>query len=145
MNNRSGRLHEQEILDQAVEAVATETGLRITIIARETTDLLQQNRLVRRDAILRIDGDEYVAEIKRWAQHVQIGTVVDMVKRHPKGILVADYVNPKMADRLRECDVNFIDAAGNAFINTPFRHVLIKGAQLRRSGEAAEGCLVAPH
>jgi len=24
-------------------------------------------------------------------------------------------------------DVNFIDAAGNAFIKTPFRHVLIKG------------------
>jgi hypothetical protein len=41
--------------------------------------------------------------------------------------LVADYVNPNMADRLRAHGICFIDTAGNAFIKTPFHHVLSKG------------------
>lgn len=118
---------EQDLLDQAVEAVEQETGLRIKVIAREVRDQFERNRVVYQDAILRIDDEEYIAEVKAWAQHVPLGAVVDMVKRYPNGMLVADYVNPKMAERLRNLDVQFIDTAGNAFIRTPFHHVLVKG------------------
>jgi hypothetical protein len=116
---------EQEILERAVEAVAKETGLRITITARGA--FAQQHPLTYGNPTLCIDDVEYVVEVKRWAQHAPLGAVVEMVKRHPKGVLVADYVNPVMAQRLRAQGVNFIDTAGNAFVSTSFHHVLIKG------------------
>jgi hypothetical protein len=83
--------------------------------------------LVYPNAILQIDDEQYVAEVKRWAQHAHLGAVIELVKRYPKGILVADYVNPRMAERLRDADVQFIDTAGNAFINTHLHNIQIKG------------------
>ena len=117
---------EQEILEYALEAFAKETGLHINVLPLQpqTED---PDRAAYPDAILEIDGHEYAAEIKPWAQHATLGAVVDRVNRYQTGILVADYVNPTMADRLREQNVFFIDTAGNAFIKAPERHILIKG------------------
>ena len=120
-----GETIQQQILELAIAAIERETDLRINVIGRRTQT---QNELgVHEDAVLRLDGEEYVAEIKVWAQHTPLIAVVETVKRHLKGILVADYVNPKMADRLWRVDVQFIDTAGNAFIKTPLHHVRIKG------------------
>jgi hypothetical protein len=130
MNNHPEKpqgIQDQEILDQAVAAVEQEAGLRINVIAREVRDEFARDKFVYQDAILRIDDEEYVAEIKAWAQHAPLGAVVEMVKRYPNGILVADYVNPNMAERLRNFNVQFIDTVGNAYITTPYHHVLIKG------------------
>ena len=115
---------EQQILALAIAAIERQTDLRITTVERQTRET---DKVVYTDAVLRIDGEEYVAEIKTWAQHATLGAIVEMMKRYPHGMLVADYVNPKMADRLREAEVEFIDTAGNAFIKTPFHHVQIKG------------------
>lgn len=42
-------------------------------------------------------------------------------------LLVTKYVNPKMAERMREADMPFIDTAGNAYINEPELFLYIKG------------------
>ncbi len=119
---------EQELLEYALEAFQKETGIHINVIARQPPQgPIEQPGIARPNAILELDGKQYTAEIKRWAQHATFGAVVDMVKRYQRGILVADYVNPTMADRLREQDVFFIDTAGNAFIKAPNRYILIKG------------------
>ncbi|MCU7861984.1 MAG: hypothetical protein KZQ86_19650, partial [Candidatus Thiodiazotropha sp. (ex Lucinoma kastoroae)] len=53
---------------------------------------------------------------------------VHQLKRFPqKGLVVTDYVNPKMAERLKAMDMPFLDAAGNAYINEPPVYVYIKG------------------
>lgn len=117
---------EQEILEYAVEAFTGETGLHINVLPLQP-QTQDPDGTAYPDAILEIDGHEYTAEIKPWAQHATLGAVVDRVKRYQAGILVADYVNPTMADRLREQNVFFIDTAGNAFIRAPDRHILIKG------------------
>lgn len=130
------RTPEQDLLDQAVEAVERETGLRIKVIAQEARDRFERDRVAYQDALLRFDDAEYAAEVKTWAQHAPLGALVEAVKRHPNGMLVADYVNPKMAERLRKLDVQFIDTAGNAFIRTPIHHVLVKGN--RKPGALAQ-------
>ncbi|HEX7037303.1 MAG TPA: type IV toxin-antitoxin system AbiEi family antitoxin [Pseudomonadales bacterium] len=101
--------------------------MRIKVIAREARDKFARDQIVNQGAVLRIDDREYIAEVKAWAQHVPLGAIVDMVKRYPNGMLVADYVNPKMAERLRNLDVQFFDTAGNAFIRTPYHHIWVKG------------------
>jgi hypothetical protein len=45
---------------------------------------------------------------------------------HPL-LLVARHVNPQMAEQLRQNGVEFIDAAGNAFINQPPLYIFVKG------------------
>jgi hypothetical protein len=50
-------------------------------------------------------------------------------------MLVTDYVNPNMADRLKEMDLAFIDIAGNAYLNEPPVFVCIKGNRSRKTKE----------
>jgi hypothetical protein len=57
---------------------------------------------------------------------------VERVKRQPgEGVLIADYVNPNMAKKLKELEVQFFDAAGNAYINQPPLYVHVVGKKLR--------------
>ncbi len=118
--------NEQLILEKAINAIYRETGLRLEII-----ELQKKEQQFRIDAVLGIKGYEplqFAAEIKQWAQHINFGAVVEQIKRLPmRGILVADYVNPNMAERLKKEDVQFIDTAGNAYIKALPLYIFVKG------------------
>jgi hypothetical protein len=43
------------------------------------------------------------------------------------GLLVTEYVNPELAKVMRNQDIPFIDAAGNAFINATPLYIFVKG------------------
>ena len=69
-----------------------------------------------------------VLEVKRQLNQSMVGAIAHRLKQHSKkGLLIADYINPAMADRLKALDVWFIDTAGNAYINQPPVFVYIKG------------------
>lgn len=58
------------------------------------------------------------------------GVVLLLQKRQEygeKGIVVARYINPRIAERLRELNVWFFDTVGNAYLNTPHVLVYIRG------------------
>jgi hypothetical protein len=115
------------VLEQALNAFNKETGLRLYIIE---VDGAHKNKF-RFDAVVGLKQYEplqFAVEIKKWAQHVNFGALIDQVKRLAmKGLLVADYVNPKLAERLREEEVQFIDTAGNAYINAEPLYIYVKG------------------
>jgi len=46
--------------------------------------------------------------------------------RHPL-LLVTKYINPQLADELKQNGTEFVDAVGNTFINQPPLYVFIKG------------------
>ncbi|MDA8171861.1 MAG: type IV toxin-antitoxin system AbiEi family antitoxin [Nitrospiraceae bacterium] len=56
---------------------------------------------------------------------------------HPL-LLVARHVNPQMAEQLKRNGVEFIDAAGNTFINQPPLYIFVKG------NKPPEGLIPAP-
>lgn len=122
--------NDQTLLEQAIVAIYREAGLRLEII-----EVNQEENNFRIDAILGVKGYEpiqFAAEIKRWAQQANFGAVVEQVKRLPmKGLLVADYINPKMAERLREEELQFIDTVGNAYINAAPLYIYIKGNRIK--------------
>lgn len=123
---------EGKLLDEAMDAIRCEAGLDLEVTKEEVR--IKDNFV---DAIIRITGhDEPIAvEIKKWAVHANIGAIINQVKRLPMdGMLVADYVNAKMADRLRKQDVQFIDTAGNAYINRPPIYVYVKGNRKKDEG-----------
>lgn len=116
---------EQEILHRAIHAVEREAGLRMHEEQRELRD---ENQFA--DAYVRLEQVNRVlaVDIKKWAQHTNLGAVIYQIKQLPEpGMLVADYINPNMADKLRQQEVQFIDAAGNAYINQPPVYIYVTG------------------
>ncbi len=116
---------EREILDQAIVAVKNETGLQLHV---DKIKAKLKNYQV--DALLHIEDGKatLAAEVKNWAQHANLGALVNQIQNLPeKGLLVADYVNPKMAEKLRQQNVQFIDTVGNAYIAMPPTYIYVTG------------------
>ena len=130
-------INEQEtgILHQAIAAFRAtacneKNGLRIEIEAEEP--IVNNYRC---DALLRIERngktERFAAEVKKRLTIATLGAVMHQLERYPQnGLLVTEYVNPNMAERLRDMDMPFLDMAGNAYLNTPFVYVFSKGNKL---------------
>lgn len=114
---------EQEILNAAIAAVNRTAAIKL-----KARPAKKGNREI--DAEITIEGyknTKYAAEIKKWAPQANFGALVNQIKQLPgKGMLVADYVNPMMADRLREKGIQYIDTVGNAYINEKPLYILVK-------------------
>lgn len=118
---------ERDILDAAIDIVGREVGLRLDIVER---DVWKEGKHI--DAIIEMPetGAQMVVVIKKWATHVNLGAVIDQIKNIAKpghGLLVADYINPNMGERLKEVNIQFLDTAGNAYINQLPVYIYIKG------------------
>ncbi len=124
MTNQTDRA-EHNCLEQAIQAVARETGLQL-VVAQWAPRIDDQQV----DAVLHLKGHDelFTAEIKKWAPQANLETLIHQVRRLPNtGLLAADYVNPSMAAKLRQQGIQFIDGAGNAYLNQPPVYVYITG------------------
>ncbi len=114
-----------ELLTGAITAFHNETGIEL--------DVIQENGPFvdfKVDAVIQFakPGPTLAIEIKKWAQQANLGALAEQIKRLPiDGVLVADYINPNMAKKLKELHVQFMDTAGNAYINQPPIYIHITG------------------
>lgn len=125
MYNRDKSQAETNILNRAIYAVGQETGLKLHI---DELQVKQDRHML--DAVLTLEGqnERLAAEVKRWAPQANLGALINQVQALPmRGVLVADYVNPIMAEKLREQGIQFIDTVGNAYIDMPPVYVLVTG------------------
>lgn len=119
---------EDNILSNAIGALEEGTGVRLEV---KQTQVKFEDQYV--DAILRLHEVpvNFAAQIRRWAPHANLDAIIYQVNRltgsYGQGLLVADYVNPNMAERLKTEHVQFIDTAGNAYINSPPLFIYVKG------------------
>jgi hypothetical protein len=118
---------ETELLHRAMEAFRRATGVPLHLQRWEP-----QRHGHRADAELRFEfpqGEKLLeAEVKRRLDQNTLGQTVERMKRLPeRAILVTEYVNPNMAERLKEMDVPFLDTLGNAYVNTPPILIYLRG------------------
>ncbi|MDO8549703.1 MAG: type IV toxin-antitoxin system AbiEi family antitoxin [Ignavibacteria bacterium] len=118
---------EKEILARAIEQFEELTGYA-TEIKQEFK--LPKNKIV--DARVRIPKIKvnFYAEIKINITNQTLGAVVHQIKELTKGgneLLITHYVTPQIAERLKGMNMQFLDTAGNAFINLPNLFLYIKG------------------
>ncbi len=129
---------EGHLLETAIDALYEQTGLRLHVHATEVG--VEGHRVA---AIIDVEGYEtlrFAAEIKKWIQKKNIGAMLDQIQGLPgKGMLVADYVNPNIADKMREMNVPFIDAVGNAYIDEKPLFVFIKGNKEEKIAGVKQG------
>ncbi len=121
-----GEHPEQRLLAHAVKAMEP-LGLQFRILRPEAPDGDH-----RADAMigLRFGGRRlrYLAEVKRGLRPATLGAVIHQLRAYGGiPLLVTDHVTPPLADALRAQGVEFIDAAGNAFLNQPPLLVFVKG------------------
>ncbi len=71
---------------------------------------------------------QYCVEIKNNITKANIGLMVQLKERLPNPLLlVTNHINEFIAEHLKENKIDFIDTAGNAFINQPPIYVFVKG------------------
>jgi hypothetical protein len=131
------KLGEPILLREALDALGT-VGLRFRLVNRPQPAAHHGGDA---ELELRVGKDRvrYVAEIKRGLRPVTLGPAIHQVRTlRGNPLLVADHVTPPLADALRAHGVEFIDAAGNAFLNRPPLFVFIKGQRPRERRIAHE-------
>ena len=113
------------ILPQAIDAVGEMAGLEMQVTAMD-------NQVGEHDfdAFVQLVHNKQVftVEIRKWLAQANLGALIYRMKMLPRpALLVADYVNPRLADKLRKQDVQFIDTCGNAYINQTPVYIYVTG------------------
>jgi hypothetical protein len=131
---------ENELL-VAVFAAGQRLGLHWDVVKHRP----RQNE-VQPDAHVRLRfGDQeliYAAEVKRTLRPATLGVVLHQLAAYGKqALLVTDHVTPPLADELRAREVQFVDAAGNAYLNQPPLLVWVKGQRPMEPVAAHEGTM----
>jgi hypothetical protein len=117
-----------EIIQRALDALKKNVPVEVDIQAREQ----ETNLAFRADFAVRMvlhnEKILYDAEVKANITNAAkvLATMLKREMPHPF-LLVTGYVNPQMAEQLREDGVEFIDTAGNAYINHPPIYIFVKG------------------
>lgn len=119
----------KDILDRALQKFRENTGLTAEIIemaARAT------NAGYIHDAIIKIKWKDlnyfFAVEVKNIITRATLGGAIQQFHLFKeKGMLVARYIPPQIADELKKMDIPFMDVTGNAYINEPPLLIFIKG------------------
>jgi hypothetical protein len=119
---------EAALLDAALAANGAALGLHWKILKK------QPGRGANADAVLQLRHAgktvKYIVEVKQRLRPATLGVVIHQLAAYgDQALLVTDHVTPPVADQLRAQGVQFIDAAGNAFLNTPALLIWVKGGK----------------
>ncbi|MGB3345800.1 MAG: type IV toxin-antitoxin system AbiEi family antitoxin [Candidatus Humimicrobiia bacterium] len=119
---------ENEILQYAMEAFKKNVALPVEIEkeAEVTVQNLKIDRLLR----IMVQGTElrFYAEVKTNITKAGIGLILLQKAKFPYQILlVTRYVTTQMAEWLKQDNIQFIDTAGNTYINQPPLYIFVKG------------------
>ncbi len=84
-----------------------------------------------------LSSDKYALNygvfVQAWAPQKDINTLISQLKSQPsKTMLFADFVNPVMAEKLRQRSIPFADCAGNVFIRHDGLNCYVKGRKPSR-------------
>jgi hypothetical protein len=119
MDLKNININENDLLTLATEKLRQMTGIAYAIKFGENAGDA--------DLVLGFPGNpktKFALEIK---QNPALVVAQEMAATTNPRLLVTYYVNPKLADRLKNLGVPYIDCAGNAYINTKAVFIYVKG------------------
>ncbi|MGE5622033.1 MAG: type IV toxin-antitoxin system AbiEi family antitoxin [Bacillota bacterium] len=99
------------LLDTASNALR-ELGIRAELHPSEAGD-------ARIDLLFANHSTTYLVECKRRVTSASVGAIASQLSNIDHPLLVAEYIAPPVADRLRQLNVQFVDMAGNAYLHAP--------------------------
>lgn len=134
MSNNNGRSRKMDKLP-AVEKEMLRTAIKTAQrhgLAIELIKDARQTNYPQADAVVRIRHGEqesnYLVECKSKVHPANLGVTLHQMDRLGQpAMLITDYLAPDLADQLKERDIPFLDAAGNAYIKQANLLIWIKG------------------
>ena len=119
---------EKKILGEALEKFRNNTGLVVEI----DPNLHHAGKVLGIKLVWKDLEYFFAVEIKNNITNAMLGGVLQQFNLYDqKGILVTRYINPIIADKLKELGIAFLDTAGNAYIHEPPLPVLSPAARSR--------------
>jgi len=128
-------MNEQALIEKAANTLEQTTGLETAYQYKHL------NKTNYPDGLLQI-----IHQNMQWTYAIEAKatltlTTAAILKRKTKNytdraIIVAEYITPPMAEQLKNLDLFFIDAAGNAYINEPPLYIFIRGNKPARKAHA---------
>lgn len=125
-----------DLLARAVKSLQETTGIRAQKIKSRKTSIREN------DGQLKVHAPQPAGEfllnlnIKKNLTNAVLGNLaVEQAGQSEKTVLIADYVNPEQADKLRKVNIPFFDTAGNAYFNEPGLFVLVVGKKAKNEKE----------
>jgi hypothetical protein len=123
------------LLDDAIQSLSASTGLQASVAVDKSNGRKG------------IDGIAVISDgRKRWRFSIELkgqlnshtlGSAIAAVSKykreHGPTALVASYINPSQAEKLRDLGVEFFDTAGNVFLKQEGLHVFVSGRKARDS------------
>lgn len=79
------------------------------------------------EKIIIIGNIRYQCIYKKWINQISISKLKELIMQDQ--ILLADYINHQLGERLKEASIQYMDCAGNVFIKKPF--IYIQGCKSR--------------
>lgn len=121
---------EQDILDRALDALERTAGIHCHVIERPR----RANQRYWTDAIVQIEANgqrhAYTVDVKRvdrFAILEEMKNRYTLDRDDTPPLLVAPRITTEIAEKCRDFGLQFIDAAGNAYLRRPGLYVLVKG------------------
>jgi hypothetical protein len=127
---------ERTLVEKAISSLKKSSGLQAQIGAPDQRKKNDRESGEFIKLCVRDHQQRYFVVIKNHLTNNILGYLIAELKnpRSSPGILVTRYVTPQQAEKLRLANVQFIDTAGNAYINHPPLYILITGNRLHDSG-----------
>jgi hypothetical protein len=118
------------IIEEALRVFEKTTGFEAQLQTEDLNNTRYPDGLVQ--IARRNDKWHFAVEVKARVTRVTAGMgKLDPLNRQEKVLMITEYVTPPIADLLKELNIFFMDAAGNAYINEPPLYVFIKGNKPR--------------
>lgn len=122
---------ETQLIDACLERLHQHPGIQAEV---EREVFISKDRGV--DGWLRLssplDRVDYACEIKQKVSQPMLGSVINQLQRlkeqtGQRPLLISSYLTSTVSDRLIQEGVEFIDAAGNMYLNSSAAYILIQG------------------
>lgn len=128
---------EKEILRNVAQAFNDETGL---VLKYSPPDIHGSRSDHYVDSVLELQFDgrtlSYAAEIKTNVSDAAIGNIaLHAQKIGDRFALVARYITPAQAQKLRQLGLAYFDTAGNAYVEEPGVHIHVSGKRAKHDAE----------
>jgi hypothetical protein len=121
---------EKQLFDDVLEVIAEQYGLTTKSVhwwTVEHSDIAGDG-----EVLFSKFPQTLTFEIKRWANHMDSEHLVFSLSRQgdlKKMLLLAEYINPRMAERFKTAGLQFMDLAGNIYLEQDSFFLYVKGAK----------------
>lgn len=119
------------ILERVLEAIGNETGVTTRVLEWEPH--LPWHTPIHPDALVEINtpkrAEQFAVEIKNVDRFETLHQLRALWPRQAKPplLIAAPYITPQLAERCRDMDLYFADAAGNVYLRAPGLHLYVTG------------------